>query len=137
MRHLMASRDLHNLIKNSIIFVLRAIIINTTSSGSSVDTLGLQSVEIIMTGGDVLDGSYQLAIFDASDAGFSDAAPVAPEFLIGNISDMKIDSSDKVLSIGYVGHRRFLTVEVVSTGVTSGITGLSVIVVADSPNHSP
>ena len=131
----MASKDLHTIINNSIIFSLRAIIINTTSLGSLVDTAGLQSVEIIMTGGAVQDGVYQVALFDGNDPGLADAAIVAPEFIIGNISDMRITSSDQVFSIGYVGHKRFLTVEVVSTGVTNGIGGLSVIVVADSPNH--
>ncbi len=133
----MASSDLHTITKKEILFRLQAIVSNTTTLGQIIDTTNLESVEIVMIGGVLSDGEYQLDLFEGDDPNLADSQAVSAEFIIGNITDMNVVASNQISSIGYIGHKRFIMGDIVSTGVTTGIVGLTVAVIANSPRHAP
>lgn len=133
----MASKDLHTITKKEIFFRLQAITTNTVTIGEIVDTATLESVEIVMIGGIRTDGEYELILKEGNDPGLSDSQLVTDEFIIGKLSDMVIVASNHISSIGYIGHKRFILAEIRSINTTTGIGGLTLAVIANSPHHPP
>ena len=132
----MASKDLHNIIKSRVALPLEEITSNNFFNGVLFDTTFFESIEFIAVGGTVTDGQYKLVLEDANQSNFSDGAPVAAEFLIGD-PDALITTSQGILSLGYVGHKRFVVASILSTGVTVGIASIGIRLIADRTRHIP
>ncbi len=132
----MATKDLHNLIKISVALPLEEIVSNNFFNGILFDTSFFESIEFVVIGGTLTDGQYKLVIEDANQSNFSDGAPVASEFLIGDPNAL-ITTSQGILGLGYVGHKRFVVGSILSTGVTLGIASIGIRLIADRVRHFP
>lgn len=132
----MATQDLHTLIKPVVALPMAAIIANGTTAGTIFDTTFFESIEFSAVSGSVADGQYKFLIEDANDSGFNGGAPVASEFLVGDPNAV-ITTSDTTLGLGYIGHKRFVRANIVSTGVTVGVISFAVLLIADRVRHIP
>jgi hypothetical protein len=131
----MASIDLKNDIKELVGVDVQAIGSSTTTVGNIIDTLGFESTTIIQFLGALTDGEYTLLIEDGDDAGLSDAAAVADDFLIGTEANTQLSAANGISRIGYVGKKRYVRVSIVSTNVTTGATAGAVVILG-SPRHA-
>ena len=136
----MASKDFHTLIQSQIALVQQAILSDTTTVGLVIGTHFFESIEFNVQGGLVTgtNSSYQLILDDGNDPNFSDVAPVASEFLIGDPSAL-ITASNEILSLGYVGHKAFVRASILSasTGISDNIEFIGIIMIGDSARHFP
>ena len=133
----MAANEIHTVIKKQYMFNLAAINTNGSHLGNiAFDSAGFESIEIFInsssTSGDA--GVYTLSIRhgDSSDPGSH--FPAASADLVGPTVSFIGTSINQLLSQGYVGKRRFVSVDIVATGSTSGTVAAS-FVVANTLRH--
>lgn len=132
----MASIDLKNDIKTLVGLDIAAIASDTTTVGNIIDTLGFESVTLIQALGAYTDGNYTLLIEDGDDAGLSDAAAVADDFLIGTEASTVLSAANGISRIGYAGKKRYVRASIVSDTVTTGVASATVLAVLGSPRHA-
>lgn len=119
----MASKDLFNNVKVVPAFDVRTISSNATTSGDIIDTAGFESVTFVFQTGTVSDGDYTVVIRDGDDSGLSDGAAVADAFLLGTEAgaSFSADTDDNDIGkVGYIGGKRYVQMQIVSTNVSSG-----------------
>lgn len=121
----MATKDQYNDLNELVAFNIQAISTDTTTNGAIIDTKGYEAVTFIFHTGTITDGDYTVLIQDGDDSGLSDAAAVADADLIGTeaAASFTADTDDnKVSKIGYIGTKRYVRFNVVSTNTSTGGT---------------
>lgn len=114
--------DMHNNVFIAMARNTAAISSNTTTAGIIIDTQGYESLEFIVFSGARTDGSY-LPLIEESDASdLSGSNAVDDEDLLGTEVAATIAAANTVKRIGYRGHKRYVRLSLVSSGVTSGAT---------------
>jgi hypothetical protein len=96
-----------------------AITTNTTTNGVIIDTQGYQGLTFLLNVGARTDGTFAVSLQHGDAANLSDAATPAADDVLGAIS---LNAAQTYGKIGYVGNKRYVRMQVVSTGVTSGAT---------------
>lgn len=112
---------------------------NGTTAGNVIDTKGYGALTFLIVGGTLTDGTYTPLINESDDSGMSGETAVADDFLIGTEAQAALVAAtdDNVVKrIGYVGHKRYVTCDVVATSVSSG-GNVSVIAVLSDPQDLP
>lgn len=132
----MASKDLHNNIGVVNALDSTAIGSNTTTNGEVIDTAGFESIEFVIKSETLTDGSYAPTITEGDESDLSDGATATD--LIGAASDATFAATDDntVKKIGYKGGKRYVRLNIVSTGVTTGGT-LSAVAVKGNARSKP
>ncbi|MBX4992279.1 hypothetical protein ABID08_000709 [Rhizobium binae] len=120
----MASRDLHNNLGVAVALNIGAISSNTTTNGAIIDTQGFESVEFVIQSGTLTDGSYAPTITEGDQANLSDGSATAAADLLGTAASATFAATDDNVAkkIGYKGGKRYIRLNIVSTGVTTGGT---------------
>lgn len=114
----MAKQDLYNNVKVVPAFDIQIISSDTTTSGDIIDTAGFNSVTFVFQTGTVTDGDYTIVIRDGDAANLSDGAAVADAYLLGTEAGASFDADtddNDVAKIGYIGGKRYVQMQVVST----------------------
>lgn len=116
-------RDLHHNIKVSNALDTQAISTNTTTNGEVIDTRDFDTLEFAIKAGAVTDGNYTPLIEHSDvDTFGGEQEAVADKFLLGTEAEAQVDAANEVKKIGYVGHKRYVRLSIVSAGTTSGGT---------------
>lgn len=127
--------DLHNNCEVANALDSQTISSDTTTNGEIVDVAGFHGIEFILKSGTVTDGAYTVTLTEGDDAALSDGATVAAADLLGSIAFAAAD--DNVAKrVGYIGKKRYVRMNVVSTSTTSGGV-FDGVAVKFSPNHAP
>lgn len=108
---------------------------NTTTNGEIIDVKNYGSAEFILASGTITDGDYTVSIEEGDDSGLSDGAAPPSDEIIGDIS-FDDTEDDTAKELGYVGKKRYVRANVVSTGVTTGGTFTGIWRLADA-RHQP
>lgn len=125
----MQQKDLHDNVRASTALAPQAIASDTTTEGATVDTQGFGSTELLFQAGTLTDGAYQAVVMeaDAVDEGGAmvDPTEVDPDDLFGDApllqnDGMAIDDSGLTKKVGYNGAKRYVRLDVASTGTDSG-----------------
>jgi len=134
----MASRDLHDNIGVSVALNTGAISSNTTTSGAIIDTAGFESIEFVIQSGTLTDGSYAPTITEGNESNLSDGSATAAADLLGTAAAATFVAADDnaAKKIGYKGGKRYVRLNVVSTGVTTGGT-LSAVAIKGNARSKP
>lgn len=115
----MASKDLHNSIKvTPAINPAAAITGNATTTSSTIDTQGFESLEFVLQSGTITDGSFAVTLYEGDAANMSDEA-VASDTL-GAAVNFAATDDNVVKKVGYRGSKRYVRLKLVQTGATSG-----------------
>lgn len=131
----MASRDIHNSLHFvPLIAPVAARTDNTAIVSAIIDTLGYESVELVLVTGTNTDtnATFAVVVDDGDAANLSDAANVADKFLLGTEAEAGFTFADDVETrkIGYVGQKRYVRMTVTPSGNDSGnifIAGVAVL----------
>lgn len=102
---------------------------NGTTNGAIIDTadfeLGLMFTMAIVG---FTDGVYNIVIEESDADDMAGAENVTGDKLIGALADMELDAEsangDVLPSIGVISNKRYVRVNVVATGVTTGATAI-------------
>lgn len=115
----------------------QTIVSNTTTVGNIIDKQGNEAVNIAVHSVFITDGDYTLLLEHGDESNLSDAATVASTDLDALVSTVDLSSSDDNVSkdIGYVGKKRFIRPNYVSTNVSAGGT-MGVLVVFGRPRSA-
>lgn len=115
----MASRDLKNRIKPSSVINPAAAKTSTTTA-TSVDAQGYESVTYLVQNGVVTDGTHTPSIEESDSLG-SGYSAVAAADLIGSFSAItSATTAGTVQRVGYRGGKRYTRLVVTVSGATSG-----------------
>lgn len=118
----MCTFDMHNDVLAKVAKNTAAISTSTTTTGVIIDTNGYESLEFIVQSGAYTDGTYTPLIEESDAANLSGSNAVADEDLLGLEADAAVSAANTVKRIGYIGHKRYVRLSLVSTSVTSGAT---------------
>jgi hypothetical protein len=118
----MAQFDTASVIAPSVGLNTAAITSNTTTNGVIIDTQGYNSLTYLLNVGARTDGTFTPSIQHGDAANLSDAATVTADDLVGTYAGAAISAAQTVKKIGYVGNKRYVRLQVVSTSVSSGAT---------------
>lgn len=135
----MAKFDQKNELKDVNAFDIQSISTDTTTNGEIIDLQGFEACTFVFQTGTVTDGDYTVLIQEGDDSGLSDAAAVADADLVGTEADASFsaDTDDnKVSSIGYIGSKRYVRFNVVSTNTSTGAT-VGAIALLGRPHSAP
>jgi len=115
-------RDLHNTIVAENALNVSSITTNTTTAGSIIDRSGSRALEFLIHSGPLTDGAYTPLIQHGDQPDLSDATAVDETDLLGTEAEAVFVPTDDnaVKKIGYAGIKRYVRLNIVSTGVTSG-----------------
>ena len=108
---------------------------DTTTNGEIIDTLGFHGLEFILKAGAVADGAYTVTLEHGDDAALADAAAVDAADVLGSIAVADTDDN-AAKRIGYIGKKRYVRMNVVSTSTSSG-GAFDGVAVKFSPRHAP
>jgi hypothetical protein len=114
---------------------IAAISTNTTTNGIEIDTLGFGSCTFEIITGARTDGTVTPAIQE-SDVSGSYSGSVSTDFLIGTTTAAALNTAQSRSTIGYVGKKRYVRLQLVSTSVTTGLTAGATAILGDAI-HSP
>jgi hypothetical protein len=125
-----SSVDIHNETTPEVALTSQTISTDTTTAGEIIDTQGFAAIEFIMQSGTLTDGTYTPLIQDGDDSALSDAAAVADTFLTNTEASAAFAATDDdaVKAIGYVGHKRYVRLNIVSASTSSGGVLAAVVV---------
>lgn len=116
------SHELHDNLK--IVPALAPVVINsnTVTSGLVIDRAGFEQVELVLNSGILTDGSFAVALFEGEAANLSDASAVAAGDLIGTLplDGFALTDDGETHKLGYKGVKRYIQVQITSTGVAAG-----------------
>jgi len=96
---------------------------DTTTAGAIIDTYGYGACTFIIQAGTVSAGDITPLIQEGDDSGLSDAANVSDDFLIGTEVLAKVDASNEITKIGYVGKKRYVRLSAVSATSCNMLVG--------------
>ncbi len=115
----MADKDLISNIAAEEVLAETTIGTDTTTLASIHDNQGFMSLSFLINLTSVTDGSYTIQVTEGDDPGLSDGVLAAADRLLGTLTFDTVDAG-KMLRVGYVGHKRFARLEIVSTGTSTG-----------------
>jgi hypothetical protein len=117
----MADKDLHTRIKESPALIITTITGNGTTNGTIIDMQGYDSIDFSFLSGASIGANLAVTMQDADDLAFTTAATVDSNFIIGTLPSYLIVDAEinTVKSVGYVGKRRFVRINVVATAFAS------------------
>lgn len=133
---IMAFTELHNLILQQFMFNIRELTINQTfTDGTVFDTSGFGSQELfIHTTDDIGDGNYTMVIKHGNDSNPVTHVAVPDEDLVG--PNITVTGQNDFGKQGYIGKKRFLSIDIVAFGITSG-NRVGSFLIADTVRHLP
>lgn len=141
----MSIRDLHSNIRTKTVISPLAIGANATKSGIVIDRQGYGGVEFIVGYGAVTTtGSVVTLVVKDGDATGS-LASVADDYLLGTEALASLPAAtpraagttkEVTKRIGYVGNKRYVTVDAVQSGTTS-VGAIGVTALLHSPSLAP
>lgn len=110
-----------------IVAVSQTISTDTTTNGTIIDNADYElGLMFVVQCTDYTDGTYDFTITEGDASDLSDGTAVPTEKLIGALNDLTItgaNSEGNILnSIGVFSNKRYVRLNVVSTGTTSGAT---------------
>jgi hypothetical protein len=130
-------QDLHNNIKVVPALTPRAAIAtDTTTVGTAVDLQGYESCEFLIASGVLTDGSYTPLIEESDDNSSYSAVADADLLSTEAAEAFALTDDAEVHKIGYVGHKRYVRLSLVSATTTSG-GFLAAIAVLGHARHNP
>lgn len=112
----MSSYDKHTVGSAVESFASATIDTNTTTTGTEVDTAGFESCDFILAITDWTDGTYA---FSLEDSDVSGSGYAAVDSTLVFLKDESLGAAG-ITQIGYVGHKRYVRLSIVSTGTTDG-----------------
>lgn len=118
----MATFDMHSDVFAKVAKNTAAIASSTTTAGVIIDTNGYEGLEFIIQSGAWTDGTYTPLIEESDASNLSGSNAVDDENLVGTEAAAAIGAANTVKRLGYVGHKRYVRLSIVSAGVTSGAT---------------
>jgi hypothetical protein len=136
--------DLHNSIRTKTVISPLAIGANATKSGLVIDRQGYYGVEILASYGAVTTtGSIVTLVVKEGDAtgsltSVADADLLGTEALASLLAGARAAGTGKEVTkrVGYIGSKRYVTVDAVQTGTTSvGVIGVAAIL--HTPSRAP
>lgn len=119
-------RDLHNNIKVSPAIDPAAIITgNATKTGKTIDTVGFDSLEFAVASGALTDGTYTSKLFESDTinegtGALTNATEVADKDRLGDLPAFTAADDSAVKRVGYIGSKRYVRIDVVQAGATTG-----------------
>ena len=132
----MAANDLAFHLTEQVALNTQVINSDTTTAGVIIDTTGFESVTFVMQVGVVTAGDVTPLIEDDDVIGFGGATAVADDFLIGTEIAAKLDTSQTVSKIGYVGKEGFVRLSAV-TDNSADLTVGAVVILEHKRHNSP
>lgn len=138
----MASKDLHNNLHFvPLIAPVAARTDDTAIVSAIIDTLGYESLELVIVTGTNTDADVTFAVLVEDDTvvGFGTGAAVDDKFLLGTEADAGFAFGDDVecRKIGYVGGKRFVRLTVTPTGNGAGNIFLAGVAVLGNARSAP
>lgn len=129
--------DTYNGITPKVALNTAAISSSTTTTGTNIiDTQGYGSLTAILNVGARTDGTFKLAVEHGDDSGLSDTAAPDATDLIGTLAGTAVSVAQTQAKLGYIGNKRYVRFNVVSTVVTSGAT-VGVTAILGRPQVGP
>lgn len=100
------------------------------ATGSSVDLKDVYGCYLVLTAGDITDGTHSFTVEESEDD--SDWSEVDSFYLDGSFEDVEDGTNDNSIQIvGYTGVKRYVRVKTSTASTSSGGTyGVSAITVA-------
>lgn len=132
----MASQDLHTDILQVVARNLQVISLNTTNQGNIIDTQFFEALEFIVFSGTITEGTFTIQLQEGDDPALADAVTVPAAFVLGSIT-FNNTLSNSVRRIGYVGKKRYVRLNIISSGMTGGTALLGAIAIKGYPRHAP
>lgn len=111
--------DLTSTVNPEVALKVQEIVSDTTTPGEIIDSQGYESVDFSAIAGTLTNGVQTITMEDGDDSGLSDAAAVDPTFIIGSLPSFADTEDDAVKHFGYVGKKRYIRINNVSTGTTT------------------
>lgn len=98
----------------------------TSENGAGVDLRDYRSAAVVVVAGAITDGTHTIEIQDSADN--STFAPVAAAYLQGTEPVLDTNDDDSLVSIGYIGGKRYIrVVSTVAEATTGGVYGALVV----------
>jgi hypothetical protein len=118
----MATKDLRSLLELNTAFNVGTIGSSTTTNGNIIDLQGNESATFDIFSGAITDGTYLPNIQEGDDSALGDATSVTADYLVGTYADATFVAADDQThkTIGYVGKKRYIRLQLISSGVTTG-----------------
>jgi hypothetical protein len=118
-----------------------AISTDTTTASNIIDTQGYDKVTFVIIASAYTDGTYTPAVSESDDSGMSGENAVADADLTrletaAAVSAATTNSTDASKKIGYLGSKRYVTCDIVSTSTSSGAT-VGVMAILENANVQP
>jgi len=131
-------KDLKSNIASDIALNIQLINTNTTTAGVIIDRKAFNSLTFIIASATLTDGTYTVLIEDGDNSSLTDAAAVSDDFLIGTEAAASFVATEDNVSkrIGYIGHKRYVRLSIVSAGTTSGGTVVAIALLGH-PKKAP
>lgn len=138
----MATQDLLQETEEVLAFNVQSIASDTTTNGNNVDMQFYQSVMFTFFTGSYTDGDYEPQLQEADDDGTGSPgtwSDVADADLLptgtGQEAARSLGAANAIDQIGYRGNKRWLRLNIVSTGTTTGAT-VGAVAVKGHPHDS-
>jgi hypothetical protein len=120
-------KDLHDNIKASTALEAQVIDSDTTTEGEVIDTQGFESLEFLMSAGELADGVFTAVLMESDEVDESDELVDPTSVDAGDrLGDLPVlqnddgDDSGLTKKVGYIGGKRYVRLDVASTGTTDG-----------------
>jgi len=127
--------DLHDNCNVLNAFTSATISTDTTTTGAIIDTVGYHGLEFILRSAVITDGAYTVTMTEGDDSGLSDGATVSAANTLGSIA-FALTEDNTPKRIGYIGKKRYVRLNIVSTATSSGGV-FNANAVLFSPTHAP
>ena len=127
-------QDISKELNLSIALNATAISSNTTTAGAAIDLQGYEALLLEIRSHAWTDGTYTPLVRESDDN--STYTDVADDDLTILEADAAIGAANTVKKIGYVGHKRYVKLSIVSTGVTSG-ANIGATAIRGHARHNP
>lgn len=131
-------KDLHHNVTAVQAFNSATVGSSTTTAGAIIDTRGFGSIEFLLSLGTRTDGTFTPLIEESANADMSASNAVLDQDLFGTEANGAVATTNGIGRVGmWIGNKRYVRLSVVSSGVTSGSTGVHAIALLGTPDLAP
>lgn len=138
-------RDLHHNLNARTALAPAAISSDTTSAGEVIDRQGFESLEFLFVAGTLTDGVFTVALAESDtvdeSGDLTGENAVASTDRLGDLPSLTndgdaVDESGVTKTVGYIGNKRYVRLDVVSTDTDDG-GEVGAIAVLGHPRNAP
>lgn len=132
----MPNQDLHNNVNATNAFAVKVFDDNdVVTNGAIIYNSSFRSIEFVLIAGIISDGDWTPTLQEGDESDLSDATIVSSDFILGDLTESVLTTSNQVKRFGYNGKKKYVRLRITSANTATGT--IAAVAIQEAATHAP